>query len=233
MSPGLRRSPTIDPHSPRTEVDLEEDHCQDDHSMNMDLVEREPGVSNTNADSAAERVSEHEMIQFERQLARRCLKADIVAIVDGAVEFDMRFLRSLDFNSFDPSIASLPDEQPLDPGPEDFYSLGRDIYILLTLGRDVGPGVTRAQFEHVMSRCDECGHFCYKERQTTHRCPDKISWAWKGSPEELFTYLLSRTRNTGLSDKDFRRLFLSCGLCQRICLARRIAVHECTSLHST
>ncbi|KAJ3526042.1 hypothetical protein NMY22_g10329 [Coprinellus aureogranulatus] len=148
MSLRLGHSSAATLYSTEDEVDCDLEHCQcldrcgDDRSMSMDPVECEPEARDTSDEVG--RVSGHEKIKFERQLARRSLKEDVVAIIDGG-----------DFN---PSIASLPDQQSPDPRPEDFYSLGHDLYVLSSIGCDVGPGVTKAQFEHVMSRPSAVNH---------------------------------------------------------------------------
>ncbi|KAJ3541371.1 hypothetical protein NMY22_g3914 [Coprinellus aureogranulatus] len=132
----------------------------------------------------------------------------IITVVDEAVAFNHSFIGSLRLDTFHPeSPQAEQHSNVIEPGADVFHALGLDTFVLSILGRDVSPGVTKAQFQHVMRRCSECGHFCYKERQAAHRCPAGVSWAFKGGPEDLVAFLLSRTPNTGLSSMDMRRHF--------------------------
>ncbi|KAJ3537019.1 hypothetical protein NMY22_g5783 [Coprinellus aureogranulatus] len=132
----------------------------------------------------------------------------IIAILDGAVAFDQRRNElALDLDTFHPDS---PRRELCsdDPDREAFQALGRDFYVLTTLGRDVGPGLTKWQFEYIFSRCATCARICYKEREEAHLCPQrKFSRGWDGGPEELVTFLLSRLPNKGLSNTELCRLF--------------------------
>ncbi|KAJ3528045.1 hypothetical protein NMY22_g9559 [Coprinellus aureogranulatus] len=153
----------------------------------------------------------------------------IAALVDGAVEFGTSFMRSLDLPTFDPRHPL-----PATPLPEGdvFSAMTCNADVIHALGYDVGPGVTRAQFHHVMRRCIRCNHVCFQERQEEHRCPGRLRRVWKGGQDALVAYLFSREPNTGLSGLDLRRQFVSCGLCGNICTVRRLALHQCPDYRS-
>ncbi|KAJ3519772.1 hypothetical protein NMY22_g13047 [Coprinellus aureogranulatus] len=146
-----------------------------------------------------------------------------------AITLDPKSARALKMDTFHPDSP----RQELcsqDADPEAFLALGHDFYVLSTLGRDISPGITKWQFEYIFSRCAACARLCYKEREAVHLCPARTSMrGWEGAPEDLFRFLLTYMPNHGLSDTDICCQFVFCGLCDRICMARRLAVHECPS----
>ncbi|KAJ3545101.1 hypothetical protein NMY22_g2564 [Coprinellus aureogranulatus] len=143
----------------------------------------------------------------------------LITLIDGALEFNMKFVRSLHIAPFETTTVQALNTLSRKLGADvTDAALGRDLGVLSTLGSDVGPGVTRDQFRHVMRRCPRCRRFCYKDRQASHRCPAKVSVVWRGGPDELVAYLISSVPNKGLSELDLRRQFVSCGLCRRICM---------------
>ncbi|KAJ3527439.1 hypothetical protein NMY22_g9790 [Coprinellus aureogranulatus] len=132
----------------------------------------------------------------------------MITVIDEAVAFNNSFVGSLRLDSFHPDSPQAEQHSDIvEPGADVLHALGLDTFVFSVLGRDVSPGVTKAQFQHIMRRCSECRHFCYKERQSAHRCPNGVSWAFKGGPEDLVALLLSRTSNTGLSSMDMHRQF--------------------------
>ncbi|KAJ3523313.1 hypothetical protein NMY22_g11493 [Coprinellus aureogranulatus] len=168
------------------------------------------------AELLAPHQDDHEEAIAAELLARH--RQRVITVVDKALPFDPRFIRSLQLETFHPG-APRPEQYSnvADPSPDVLVDLGRDVYALLTLGRNVGPGVSKAQFRFITRQCRVCRHYCYKEREAAHTCPKKASRPFRGGPDDLVAFLLSRAPNTGLSLFDLRR---------------QIAVHECPSTYN-
>lgn len=133
-----------------------------------------------------------------------------------AISVGHSFVDDLDIAAFHPSTSTqMAVENSL------------EVSILFNLGRTVGAGITRAQFRQIMRRCALCRNMCLNGRQESHICHRKVSRAWKGGVQDFVNHLLSSEANTGLSVYDIRRELVSCGLCENICMARRLALHEC------
>ncbi|KAJ3505968.1 hypothetical protein NMY22_g17399 [Coprinellus aureogranulatus] len=142
-----------------------------------------------------------------------------------AVEFNLAFLKTLRIPIFDPKD---PEPTIRSFQPDIFWANSHEISLIHVLGYDVGPGITRGQFQEVMRRCAKCRRICFKQQQEVHRCPStKCCRAWNGGLKDLIAYLFSDKENTGLSWWDLDRQFISCGLCGNICAKRRLALHEC------
>ncbi|KAJ3501234.1 hypothetical protein NMY22_g18993 [Coprinellus aureogranulatus] len=208
-----------------------------EHQWGMERQIQEHSLSLDDAsDNAGEESSEEDLdddVILPGQLTRD--QQQLILLIDGALSLNVRFLRSLRAATFKLKTQATSAGQASDTEPEPaavYSALGLDFYVILNLGRDVGPGVTEDQFRHIMRCCRRCGHFCYKERQASHRCPGRRRTPWKGGPEELVAYLLSRVPNVGLSELDLRRQFASCGFCNNICMARRLALHKCRAAYN-
>ncbi|KAJ3506664.1 hypothetical protein NMY22_g17174 [Coprinellus aureogranulatus] len=78
----------------------------------------------------------------------------IVRVVDAAIEFNFAVTRNLGLATFDPRAP----EPPTRSFQHDvFFALVRDVGVLYTLQQDVGPGITKAQFQQVMRQCKSHG----------------------------------------------------------------------------
>ncbi|KAJ3526889.1 hypothetical protein NMY22_g9992 [Coprinellus aureogranulatus] len=150
----------------------------------------------------------------------------IIALHDAAIELSPGFLETLDISSFDPRA---PEPATRSHERRMVFAVVRDVNAVLTLTLDVGPGITRYQFQSAMRRCALCMCFCFKGRQECHRCPGRVCRVWKGNPVDMANYLLSREPNAGMSTMDLRRLLVACGMCGNVCTTRRLALHICRS----
>ncbi|KAJ3537018.1 hypothetical protein NMY22_g5782 [Coprinellus aureogranulatus] len=80
----------------------------------------------------------------------------LISLVDRAVDFNLKYLSSLRVAFFDPQD---PDASPCSSNSKrnDMPNLEPDHNAFTTLGYDVGPGITKSQFESIMRRPPHLG----------------------------------------------------------------------------